>query len=131
MYVNDIFLVWCCEREALRDFLHRLIGIHVTINFTFELEQDVHYHFWMFVWRKGWMPAWVTWYTGNPRIQMSLHMSSVNIIQHRTGPFCLVLSTVWGLFVILLALRNKFSFLNVLYIYEVISNCVFILTVLL
>ena len=38
---------------------------------------------------------------------------------------------VQGLFMIRLALRNKFSFLNVLCIYEVISNCVFILTVLL
>jgi hypothetical protein len=83
------------------------------------------------LWRKGWMAAWVTWFTGNPHMQMSVHMSSVNIIQHKTGPFCLVLSTVWGLFVILLVLRNNFSFLNVLCICEVISNCVFILTMLL
>ena len=124
------FLIWCCEREAVWDFLH-LIGIHVSINFAVELQQDVHYHFWMFLWRKGWMAVWVTWCTGNPYIQMSVHMSIVNIIQHRNGLFCLVLSTVRGLFVILLALRNKFSFLNVLYICEVISNCVFILTVLL
>jgi hypothetical protein len=46
-------------------------------------------------------------------MQMSVHISSLNIVQHRTGPFCLVLITVQGLFVIRLALMNKFPFLNV------------------
>lgn len=128
---RHVFGLMLWERETVWDFLHHLIGTHVSINFTVELLQDVHYLFWMFLWSKGWMAAWVAWYTGNPHIQMSVHMSCVNIIQHRTGPFCLVLSTMQGLFVILPALRNKFSFPNVLFICEVISNCGFILTVLL
>lgn len=75
--------------------------------------------------RDGWLTE--LWYTGDPNIQVSVYTQSLNFIQHRSGPFFVLLSAVQGLFVLLIALRKKYSLLSVLCVFEVICNCDFIL----
>jgi len=44
-YVDDNFLIWPHGNEKLTDFLNHLNGIHNNIQFTMEIEDEVHLRF--------------------------------------------------------------------------------------